>query len=691
MADKTKDREKLKLWQDRYSRAENAYQDELIQMDDREEIYRGKHDLKPFRRHQKVRSTVHVRNIASELIEAQVDSTIPQPKVTARRRDDEQLAKIVEDMERNELDRLPMEMLNDLQERIVPIQGGSYYLIEWDNTKRTHDTVGEITVSALHPKQVIPQDGVFDAIENMDYIFLRLPQTKEYIRRRYGVDLDDESESDPDVKTVSESEEADDLVTQKTAYYRNDAGGIGIFSWVNDVVLEDLEDYQARRLRRCRMCGAAEPEPDVVPLDRETQDGSYPEDAAAEPRTPGVCPYCGSREWTDSEEEYEERTTPVVDSYGRIIAAPADVEEVVGVDALGAPIVAHNLIPLRVPYYKPCIYPIILQRNVSAYGRLLGESDIEKIRDQQNTVNRIEEKIIEKLTNSGSYLSLPAQSDIEADDRDMKIIRPGSAADMSMIGVYTMQGDIQQDLSYLEQIYQEARQIIGVTDSFQGRRDTTATSGKAKEFAAAQSAGRLESKRRMKDAAYAGLFEAMFKFILAYADEPRIVVSTDSQGNRVYSQFNRYDFLRRDEAGELYYDDQLLFACDTSAPLAANREAMWQETRQNLQTGAFGNPESPETLILFWSKMEQLHYPGAADTRTYIEEQYRRQQQMQQMQQMQQAAQAQMQQAAQRQRPPAQAAAAPQQQSAGLDRAAAMQILEQARQAAARDAGVRLE
>ena len=46
----------------------------------------------------------------------------------------------------------------------------------------------------------------------------------------------------------------------------------------------------------------------------------------------------------------------------------------------------------------------------------------------------------------------------------------------------------------------------------------------------------------------------------------------------------------------------------------------------NLQTGAFGNPQEVETLILFWSKMEELHYPGAGATRKYLEE--RRDEQM---------------------------------------------------------------
>lgn len=52
----------------------------------------------------------------------------------------------------------------------------------------------------------------------------------------------------------------------------------------------------------------------------------------------------------------------------------------------------------------------------------------------------------------------------------------------------------------------------------------------------------------------------------------------------------------------------------------------------NLQTGAFGDPASLQTLVLFWTKMEMLHYPGAGETKSYLEEELRRQAQMQQAQ-----------------------------------------------------------
>ena len=632
---------KLDLWQGRLRRNDAAYSAEEARMDRREELYQGSDHIAPLTDKARKKKTPHVRNICAELIESQVDSNIPQPKVTPVRKEDEWRAALIEDMLRNELDRMPFEQYNDIMERTVPIQGGAAFLVEWDNTQRTSAAVGELAVSTLHPKQLVPQDGVYTGIEDMDYIILKIPQTKGYIKSRYGVDVSDESEAEPEVKG---GDSAEDMVTQYAAYYRNDRGGIGLYSWVNDVELEDMEDYQARRLRRCAQCGAVEPL-EAEPVEEPAIDGLLPgmtPDGTGQARQGErggqrgkrkSCPYCGGTKWESSKEDYEEVYVPIPRSDGTMIPG-ASVEmtaDPAQTDEFGLPVMTAVQTPTKIPFYKPDIYPVILQKNVSVYGKFLGDSDIDKIEDQQNTTNRIEAKIIDKLVRSGSYITLPDSARIAVDEDDMKVIRPGSAAEKALIDVYDLQGSVEQDMAYLAQVYEEARQAIGITDSYQGRKDTTATSGTAKEFSAAQAAGRLESKRVLKDAAYAQLFEAMFKFKLAYADEPRPVVSYDNHGQAEYKQFNRYDFLDQDEAGNWTWNDRFIFSCDTSAPLASNREAMWQETRMNLQTGAFGDPASLQTLILFWSKMEMLHYPGAGETKSYLEEELQRQQEQQQM------------------------------------------------------------
>lgn len=597
MKDNGTGKEKLRFWQERLAKNETAYSDELDKMDRRESLYKGDNRIEALVDGDKTTKTPHVRNICSELIEAQIDSVVPKPKVTARRKCDEGLAKLIEDMLLSEIDRLPCEIINDMCERTVPIQGGAMILLEWDSTKRTPISSGELALTALHPKKVIPQDGVYSGIEDMDYIIIKLPTSKAYIERKYGIKVEDESGEEPEIRSSDAESSFDDLVTQYLAYHRNEKGGIGLFSWVCDTVLCDYDDYQARRLPHCKKCG--------------------------EVTTDEVCPVCGGTDFAEKEEEFEIRRSPIRRSDGIIYGGKyyPDGGKGMNYDEYSAAVMT----PTVIPAYKPNIYPVILIKNVSVFGKLLGDSDIDKIEDQQNTINRLECKIIDKIVKSGSYITLPRNADIKVDTNEMKTIRVTDPADKAMIDVFTMEGAISADMNYLASVYEEARQVIGITNSLQGREDSTATSAVAKEFSAKQAAGRLESKRVMKDAAYAALFEAMFKFKLAYADEPRSIISRDIYGNAEYKEFNRYDFLKQDEKGNWYWDDDFLFSCDTSTPLSTDRQAMWQETRMNLQSGAFGNPADIMTLILFWSKMETLHYPGAAETKTYLEEQMRRQ------------------------------------------------------------------
>lgn len=626
-----KDRSKLDLWQKRFEEAKEDRAAEQEQMQRRKALYNGDKHIATPQGTPAAKSASSVRNIVFELIESQVDSNIPTPKVTARDAHNETLAQEIEDMLRNELDRLPFERLNDEDERTTPMQGGDYFLIEWDASERTHTTVGELAVRLIHPRQVLVQKGITD-FRQADWVFILLAQTKDTIKKRYNVDVSDEGEEYPDVRGEDEAQ-SDDMVTQVICYYRNADGGIGRFSWCNDVVLEDSPDYFARRTMVCQKCDAKVPAGHVE------------------------CPYCGAKKLASSSEDYEtlDEDITLYDEDGQPVKHIPAMSQVL--DDTGLPMMQPQLVgfdpftgqpqygempvmePTKIPYYKPNIFPLILRKNVSVNGQLLGNSDVDAVADQQNNIKKYNTKIDEKLQKGGSVVILPQGLQIDNDDEEMKIVRVRNPADKANIDVLPLQGDINRDMELLENNYQWARQTIGITDSFQGRKDPTATSGKAKEFAASQSAGRLESKRVMKQACYADIFEVMFKLMLAYADEPRPYRAKDKLGNEIYRIFNRYDFLEQDDAGQWYWNDRYLFSCDSSGTLAQNREAMWQETRLNLQQGAFGDPQNPDTLILFWTLMEGLHYPLAGVIKANLEEQKAQQEQMQQqmmMQQMQQ-------------------------------------------------------
>ena len=265
----------------------------------------------------------------------------------------------------------------------------------------------------------------------------------------------------------------------------------------------------------------------------------------------------------------------------------------------------------RIPCYKPRVYPIILQKNVSVFGKLLGDSDCDKIADQQNTINRLEQKMVDRILKAGSRVSLPPDTKLTLDPSENEVWRLNGIEDRNYIGVYQFSGDLTNEMAYLNQVYQESRNILGITDSYQGRQDTTATSGKAKQFSAQQSAGRMESRRVQKNAAYAKIFEMIFKLKLAYCDEPRPVFYKDKHGQTQYEEFNKMDFLERDEQGNYRWNTDFLFSVDDSGGLAGNRSALWQELTSQLQSGAMGNLAEIDTLIDYWSAMEELHYPYA--------------------------------------------------------------------------------
>ena len=205
-------------------------------------------------------------------------------------------------------------------------------------------------------------------------------------------------------------------------------------------------------------------------------------------------------------------------------------------------------------------------------------------------------------------------------------MRPGQTA--NQFGIVDTEPNIQQDIAEAERLYEHAKRILGISSSFQGQADNTAASGRAKQLQIQQSAGRLDSKRQMKNAAYAELDEIIFKLTLAYADEPRPATYRDAHGNLQNSIFNRYDFIKRDEAGNYYYDDQYLFHADATIDVEKSRELLWQENRQNFQSGAYGNPQIPQTQLIFWQNMEKAHYPWANDNVERIKAEIQRQQEL---------------------------------------------------------------
>lgn len=254
------------------------------------------------------------------------------------------------------------------------------------------------------------------------------------------------------------------------------------------------------------------------------------------------------------------------------------------------------------------------------------------IRPQQQGINKLESRIQEKLIDAGVYAIVPEDASIQLDNSIFKKVFRSKPNNYNQFGRVDLQVDVSRDVAQSERLYDQAKRILGITDSYQGQYDSSAQSGKAKQLQIQQAAGRLDSKRRMKNAAYAEMDQIIFQYYLAYADEPRPATFRDAHGRWQNVIFNRYDFIERDEAGEYYYNDQYLFSTDATLDVEKSRETLWAENRQNFQSGAYGDASQLQTQLIFWQNMERAHYPWAQENVERIREEIERQQQIAQMQ-----------------------------------------------------------
>lgn len=624
MKEAIKQQNKLDEWKSKYTKAKDAYADQIERMRNQEMLYDGD----AFTRRSKNKGggiankqSENVRNIVYELLETEVDSSIPMPKVTAIHEEDQAQAQIIEQMLLNEIRLLRFKEMNDVSERVTTVQGGDWYHTEWDTRKGSHCTIGGLEINERSPQTVIPQAGVTDPYK-LDYVFILITMTKDAVKRNYDVDVSDEKNTEAE----GNKEINDELVTVIKTYYRDKNGEIGIFTWCGDTILEDMENYQARRLTRCKKCG-------------RVKEGD-------------VCE-CGSKSFETSIEEYEEVEEDIIslslDKNGERMRIPAYEDEetpVVGedglpmVDELGQPKMEITRKHTQIPYYKPNVMPLVLRRNVSKSKSLLGVSDAAVIEDQQDAIKKYGSKLQEKILKGGSIVTLPQNKKIETTDEELKIVRVENPNDVSMIGVHNLVADISYDRIAMSDNYEAARSTLGITDAYQGKYDASAVSGTAKQYSINQAAGRMESKRIMKQEAYCRLYEVMFKFMLAYADQPVALSTKKPDGTYEFTHFNRYEFLKVDESGNLYWNDEFIFEVDPTSTIMMNREAMWQQIDLKLQTGAFGPLDDPNTLLNYWTFMEKNDYPHASEIRQMFADKMEevkkaQEQQMQQQQIMQ--------------------------------------------------------
>lgn len=511
-----------------------------------------------------------LRKMVYELIESKIDNSIPMPKIRPRYKTDLPLVSVTENYLKFEVDGIFTKYLNDRSERSTYVDGTSWYKVWWDSLDNTHERSGNVKIDLCRVDQIVPQPGVSD-YHQLEYIFERKEISLTRIWDLYH-------------RRIIPTEANTNVIEVISCYYLNKDRVVGLFMYAphSRQVICNEEDWQIRKLRTCTVCGTVNP-------------------------TGDTCRNCGSKTF-----KYENATEEILENDIEEIYNPYDVGET---DDESEREHYKSRVFLtagtKIPFYKITQLPFIPRPAISSLDNIYGTSEVKVTLESQDAINKLLTKALEKTMKSGTILTKPEKLKIGDSDDTIKVLSVRTTEEAAMVQSRAVVADTSQDLVMAATLYESGKASSGVTESFQGAKDSSATSGKAKQYAAVMTAGRIESLRVMKSAAFAGLYELVLKYLLAFSDEPRKFVRVLPNGSQKEEVWNKYMFLDKDKYGNIYYRDDLRFDSDPASTLSQNRAQMWQETQDKFVQGAFGNPSDPRVLELFWNIMDSLQYPLA--------------------------------------------------------------------------------
>ena len=511
-----------------------------------------------------------LRKMVYELIESKIDNSIPMPKIRPRYKTDLPLVSVTENYLKFEVDGIFTKYLNDRSERSTYVDGTSWYKVWWDSLDNTHERSGNVKIDLCRVDQIVPQPGVSD-YRQLEYIFERKEISLTRIWDLYH-------------RRIIPTEANTNVIEVISCYYLNSNRVVGLFMYAphSRQVICNEEDWQIRKLRTCTVCGTVNP-------------------------TGDTCRNCGSKTF-----KYENATEEILENDIEEIYNPYDVGET---DDESEKEHYKSRVFLtagtKIPFYKITQLPFIPRPAISSLDNIYGTSEVKVTLESQDAINKLLTKALEKTMKSGTILTKPEKLKIGDSDDTIKVLSVRTTEEAAMVQSRAVVADTSQDLVMAATLYESGKASSGVTESFQGAKDSSATSGKAKQYAAVMTAGRIESLRVMKSAAFAGLYELVLKYLLAFSDEPRKFVRVLPNGSQKEEVWNKYMFLDKDKYGNIYYRDDLRFDSDPASTLSQNRAQMWQETQDKFVQGAFGNPADPRVLELFWNIMDSLQYPLA--------------------------------------------------------------------------------
>lgn len=573
----------LQLWHTKYTIAKAEYEKSRCNGANVKiwrDAYEGKFKVldktgKPTDKYQKA-----VRKLAFELVEGKVNSHIPAPKMSPRYHSDTVPVNATEALIRHEMDRMLSEDVNDQAEHAVLIDGFTWFKVSWNPFDNTHERSGNPVVECCPVDTVFPQPGIKD-YRRLEYIFEERYCTISEIYDLYGRKVPVDGDSD--------------LVLVVNCYFLNKDRYVGRFVWAENsqIVLGNDLEWGIRKRRECSECHK------VVPI-------------------LDTCPVCGSthfKYYPVKEQTLKNELVYVTNPYRA--GETQDVKQ--DVDQLDA----KKSIPANtvIPHYLVRQLPFVPYRRITAPNSTYGMSEVEVILEDEDFINKLLNKTEVKSGKSKTWITKLKDTHITDDGEEVAFVEVESPQEGQSIQVKQIVADISEEMAMAQTVYEIAKSTVGVTDTDQGKADATARSGKAKQIQMAASAARNTAPSTLRNLAYSGVYELIFKYLLAFSDEERSFVNLLPDGTTKEEVWSKYMFLEQDEDGEYYYRDDFAWSVDTATEITQDRAAMWQLIDQDFINGTLGTQINPQrALLMYWNMKEQAGYPLAKFALAFLKE-----------------------------------------------------------------------
>jgi hypothetical protein len=486
-----------------------------------------------------------VINLTMQLIEAQINADVPTPRVDALEINDEQKKDMIEGMLTYMSSGSELRRLTSLNERIVKKNSYCAFKVMYNPDYAAHTFRGKIETTNPHPCNVIPQPGVYK-VADMDYMFHIENRTIDYVCSRYGEEFRSDLEEDN-----AEFSYLEDMSGSTATDTSNNLVSV-IEAWYKD------SDGDVCLLTWVNQT-ILKDEPKFYYKRDENNQPIMTEQITIQPQ----------------EQQQQDPNQPQ--------QMPQTVE-----------------VQCRVPKR----FPFVIWYNIPKEKSFYGKSDVEIIRDQQEGIKKLlsmeEEKQIkgttkifvrkgsglkDKLTNATSQILETDDPNTDVITKDLKT--PDNSLE-NLFNIYKM----------------NAKEVLGVTDAYQGSLDNKTLSGKAIQSLSANSQARISVKQNEKEIAFTELYQLYYDFLIAFYDDKIPYRMEGADNNPKFGYFDKSQLIKQDAAGEWYYPEFDIYIT-TDSGITRDKNQLFQSTVDLATKGMMDSVE-------LWTVLEYLGYPNAS-------------------------------------------------------------------------------